>query len=231
MLASDLSWLLVVPGRGTVSGRVIVLALARMWRLVDQVRLLTEQRGRTRLAAMVEHSSDVVLARRRKPGSSAMPALVFVRCSDTIPSARWAPCVDIVGDDERESAERHFARLIEAGHGGTVEFDTSIVRADGQHRKATVVIANLLGGEAIDGDRRDLPRCHRTTRPGTPAQPSCVPRRAHRARQPCAVSRSNGSCPSRCPTACRPGGGVVRRSRRLQVGERRARPRGGRRTA
>ena len=42
----------VVVAAATVS--VIVLALARMWRLVDQVRL-TEQRGHDRLAAMVEH--------------------------------------------------------------------------------------------------------------------------------------------------------------------------------
>ena len=40
---------------------VIVLTLARMWRLVDQVRISAEERGQDRLAAMVEHSSDVVL--------------------------------------------------------------------------------------------------------------------------------------------------------------------------
>ncbi len=40
---------------------VVVLALTRMWRLVDTVRTLTERRGQDRLAAMVEHSSDVVL--------------------------------------------------------------------------------------------------------------------------------------------------------------------------
>ena len=49
----------VVVSLATVS--VIVLALARMWKLVDQVRQLTEQRGHDRLAAMVEHSSDVVM--------------------------------------------------------------------------------------------------------------------------------------------------------------------------
>jgi hypothetical protein len=40
---------------------VVVLALARMWSLVATVRSLTERRGQDRLAAMVEHSSDVVI--------------------------------------------------------------------------------------------------------------------------------------------------------------------------
>ena len=59
MLATGLeSTASFVVAAATVS--VIVLALARMWRLVDQVRL-TEQRGHDRLAAMVEHPSDVVM--------------------------------------------------------------------------------------------------------------------------------------------------------------------------
>ena len=40
---------------------IVLLSLTRMWGLVDQVRELTERRGHDRLAAMVEHSSDVVM--------------------------------------------------------------------------------------------------------------------------------------------------------------------------
>ncbi len=40
---------------------VVVLALARVWGLVARVRQLTERQGQDRLAAMVEHSSDVVM--------------------------------------------------------------------------------------------------------------------------------------------------------------------------
>jgi PAS domain-containing protein len=61
MLATDLASRSssIVVSVATVA--VIVLALARMWRLVHEVRDLSEQRGRDRLAAMVEHSSDVVM--------------------------------------------------------------------------------------------------------------------------------------------------------------------------
>ena len=37
------------------------------------------------------------------------------------------------------------------GNGGTVEFEATLSHADGQHRKATVVVANLVGGTAVDG--------------------------------------------------------------------------------
>lgn len=139
----------VVVSAATVS--VVVLALARMWRLVDQVRLLTEQRGQDRLAAMVEHSSDVVmLADQTGRISYASPGLRSTLGYDpeSWPGRRL---LDVIVDDERADAERQFERLVEFGHGGTVEFETTLLHADGQHRKATVVIANLVGGSAVDG--------------------------------------------------------------------------------
>ena len=139
----------VVVSIATVS--VIVLALARMWRLVDQVRLLTEQRGQDRLAAMVEHSSDVVmLADQSGRVSYASPGL---RATLGYDPESWAGrnVVDVMVEDERPDAERHFERLVEFGHGGTVEYEATLLHADGQHRKATVVIANLVGGSAVDG--------------------------------------------------------------------------------
>ncbi|MFW2336381.1 diguanylate cyclase domain-containing protein [Ilumatobacter sp.] len=139
----------VVVSLATVS--VVVLALARMWRLVDQVRLLTEQRGHARLAAMVEHSSDVVmLADDQGRVNYASPGL---RATLGYDPESWSGrhLVDVVIDAERIDAMRQFERLVESGHGGTVEFETSLLHADGQHRKANVVVANLVGGAAVDG--------------------------------------------------------------------------------
>jgi len=146
---------------------VIVLALARMWRLVDQVRVLTEQRGTDRLAAMVEHSSDVViLADHDGQVSYASPGLRSTLGYDP-ESWRGRHLIDVVVDEERETAERYLARLVEFGNGGTVEFDTTLLHDDGQYRKATAVVANLVGGAAVDGivatfrdvtEQRDLER-------------------------------------------------------------------------
>ncbi len=139
----------IVVSAATVS--VIVLALARMWRLVDQVRLLTEQRGHDRLAAMVEHSSDVVmLADQTGRVSYASPGL---RATLGYNPESWVGrhLLDVVADTERESAIRQFERLVEFGNGGTVEFEATLLHADGQQRKATVVVANLVGGAAVDG--------------------------------------------------------------------------------
>ena len=139
----------VVVAAATVS--VIVLALARMWRLVDQVRVLTEQRGHDRLAAMVEHSSDVVmLADQTGRVSYASPGL---RATLGYNPESWVGrhLLDVVNEEERDSAIRQFERLVEFGNGGTVEFEATLIHADGQHRKATVVVANLVGGAAVDG--------------------------------------------------------------------------------
>ena len=151
MLATGLSSRssFIVVSVATVS--VIVLALARMWRLVDQVRLLTEQRGHDRLAAMVEHSSDVVmLADQTGRVSYASPGL---RATLGFNPESWVGrhLLDVIIADEREGAMRQFERLVEFGNGGTVEFDATLSHSDGQQRKATVVVANLVGGAAVDG--------------------------------------------------------------------------------
>ncbi len=151
MLATGLSSTssFIVVSLATVS--VIVLALARMWRLVDQVRLLTEQRGHERLAAMVEHSSDVVmLADDRGRVNYASPGL---RATLGYDPESWSGrhLVDVIVEDDRVDAITQFERLVESGPGGTVEFEASLLHVDGQHRKATVVVANLVGGAAVDG--------------------------------------------------------------------------------
>jgi PAS domain S-box-containing protein len=115
------------------------------------VRLLTEQRGHDRLAAMVEHSSDVVmLADQHGRISYASPGL---RGTLGYTPESWVGrhLLDVIILEERETAWRQFERLVGFGNGGTVEFEATLSHADGQHRKATVVVANLVGGAAVDG--------------------------------------------------------------------------------
>ena len=219
----------VVVAAATVS--VIVLALARMWRLVDQVRVLTEQRGHDRLAAMVEHSSDVVMladqiwpGQLRQPGPAGDTRLQPRKLGRAPPARRGRR-------GGARGAIRQFERLVEFGNGGTVEFEATLIHADGQHRKATVVVANLVGGAAVDGivatfrdvtEQRNLERqlSHRAFHDeltGLANRALFLDRMDHALR----VARPGG----------RPGRGAVRRPRRLQVGQRRARPRRRRPTA
>ena len=213
----------VVVAAATVS--VIVLALARMWRLVDQVRVLTEQRGHDRLAAMVEHSSDVVmLADQTGRVSYASPGL---RATLGYNPESWVGrhLLDVVAEDERESAIRQFERLVEFGNGGTVEFEATLIARRRPAPQGDRRRRQPRRWRRRRRHRRHVPRRHRAAQPRAPAQPSRLPRRADRARQPGAVPRSHGPRPARRPPRGRPGGGAVRRPRRLQVGQRRARPR------
>ncbi len=151
MLASGLSSASSFIVVSVAAVTVIVLSLARMWRLVDQVRLLTEQRGRDRLAAMVEHSSDVVIL--ADPDGRVSYASPGLRLALGYEPEIWLGrhLIDVIVEEERPAAQRHLARLVGFGNGGTVEFDTTLLHADGQYRKATAVVANLVGGAAIDG--------------------------------------------------------------------------------
>ena len=59
--------------------------------------------------------------------------------------------VDVIADEERGKVANQLRRLLEAGSGNTVEFEATLLRVDGHRRRANVVIANLLGGTAVDG--------------------------------------------------------------------------------
>ncbi len=146
---------------------VVVLALTRMWRLVATVQGLTERRGQDRLAAMVEHSSDVVLLvdadgiiRYASPG---LASTLGHRSSD------WTgrSVIDLVSSDDRGAAAAELREVVRLGHGGMVKFEASLVRVDGDRRRVEATIANLLGGDAVDGmvatfrdvtEQRDLER-------------------------------------------------------------------------
>ncbi|HSM67343.1 MAG TPA: EAL domain-containing protein, partial [Ilumatobacteraceae bacterium] len=151
---------LLVTGLGTATTRtvaavcsvvVVVLALTRMWRLVATVQTLSERRGQDRLAAMVEHSSDVVLLadadgviRYASPG---LASTLGHRASDWVDRSM----IDLVASDDRNAAAAELQRAVRLGHGGMVKFEASLVRVDGERRRMEATIANLLGGDAVDG--------------------------------------------------------------------------------
>ncbi len=130
---------------------VVILALTRMWRLVAMVRRLTERKGQDRLAAMVEHSSDVVLlVGANGVINYASPGLATTlghRPND------WTgrPLVDLVASDDHDAAASELRRATALPHGEMVKFEASLVRVDGERRRMEATIANLLGGDAVDG--------------------------------------------------------------------------------
>jgi diguanylate cyclase (GGDEF)-like protein/PAS domain S-box-containing protein len=130
---------------------VVVLALARMWGLVARVRQLTERQGQDRLAAMVEHSSDVVMlvndSGQINYASAGLLSTLGHRSTDWI----GRPLIDLVANDDRDASAVELQRVVGLGSGGTVKFEVSLVRVDGQPRRMEATIANLLGGDAVDG--------------------------------------------------------------------------------
>jgi diguanylate cyclase (GGDEF)-like protein/PAS domain S-box-containing protein len=167
---------LLITGLGAPATRVVaaissvvivVLALTRMWRLVATVQGLTERRGQDRLAAMVEHSSDVVLLvdergviRYASPGLSST---LGHRASDWVGRSM----IDLVSASDRDAARAELERAVRLGHNGMVKFEASLVRVDGASRRVEATVANLLGGDAVDGmvatfrdvtEQRDLER-------------------------------------------------------------------------
>jgi diguanylate cyclase (GGDEF)-like protein/PAS domain S-box-containing protein len=151
---------LLVTGLGTSTTRtlaalcslvVVVLALIRMWRLVATVEDLTERKGQDRLAAMVEHSSDVVLLldsfgviRYASPG---LASTLGHRPSD------WTgrSVIDLVTTEDRDATATELRRAVLLGRNGMVKFEASLVRVDGECRRVEATMANLLGGDAVDG--------------------------------------------------------------------------------
>jgi diguanylate cyclase (GGDEF)-like protein/PAS domain S-box-containing protein len=130
---------------------VVVLALTRMWRLVATVRELTERKGQDRLAAMVEHSSDVVLLVDADGvmnyASPGLASTLGHRPAD------WTgrSLVDLVASDDRDAAGTELVKAAALPRGEMVKFEASLVRVDGQRRRMEATIANLLGGDAVDG--------------------------------------------------------------------------------
>jgi len=130
---------------------VVVLAVLESRRLAAEIRDYVDYRGAERLAAMVEHSSDVVLlsdaggvVSYASPGIMSMLGLE----PDEVVGRH---VLALVSEDDRPGLDAEFARLVTLGHGATFEFESDVVHADGQLRKATAVVANLLGSDAVNG--------------------------------------------------------------------------------
>ena len=145
----------------------VILALARMWGLLDAVRALTERRGQDRLAAMVEHSSDVVMLVDEsgdiKYASPGLSGTLGHRAADWI----GRPIVDLIAEEDRHAAALEIEQLFGDARDATVRFESSLVRVDGHRRRMEATFANLLGGDAVDGivatfrdvtEQRDLER-------------------------------------------------------------------------
>ncbi len=130
---------------------VVVLALTRMWRLVATVRKLTERKGQDRLAAMVEHSSDVVLL----VGANGVMNYASPGLATTLGHrpVDWTgrSLVELVASDDRDAARAELVKAAALPRGEMVKFEASLVRVDGQRRRMEATIANLLGGDAVDG--------------------------------------------------------------------------------
>ncbi len=177
---------------------------------------------------MVEHSSDVVmLINAAGQILYASPGLVSTLGHR---SENWIgrPLIDLVAADDREASalELQRGRTTRSWEHGEVRGQPRASRrpaaADGGHDRQPARWRR--GGR----DRRHVPRRHRTAQPRAAAQPSRVPRRVDRAGQSGSLPRPDGSRPACRPAGERSAGRVVRRPRRLQVGQRRSRPwRGG----
>jgi diguanylate cyclase (GGDEF)-like protein/PAS domain S-box-containing protein len=130
---------------------VVVIALARLWRLVGTVRELTERRGQDRLAAIVEHSSDIVMLLdelgKLHYASPGLSRTLGHRQQDWL----GRPFADLVAAEDSTTADHEVRALVAKGPGHTIEFETALVTVDGRRRNVEVVAVNLLGGEAVDG--------------------------------------------------------------------------------
>jgi diguanylate cyclase (GGDEF)-like protein/PAS domain S-box-containing protein len=136
---------------GAAVSLTVALALLEARRIEHDVRDLVEGRDVERLAAMVEHSSDVVLL-SDAAGSIAYASPGVMSMLGFLPTELVdRPLSLLVAESVRPQFVAHFDRVAVADLGETIEFEMSLVRSDGQARTATVVIANQLGGAAVDG--------------------------------------------------------------------------------
>lgn len=145
------------PSRTTVGVTMVamaviaVLALLRTRRLVLQIRELTEQRSSERLAAMFGHSTEAVLLLDRD-GVIRFAGNGLLTLLGHDPD-EWVgrPATDLLAPDQRSVAAESIARIAEAGYGSDEEGVGRIFRIDGEERRVKIVIANFIGGSAVDG--------------------------------------------------------------------------------
>jgi len=130
---------------------VVVLALLKARNIEPAVRDLVEGRDVERLAAMLEYSSDVVLLTDASGSIGYASPGVVVMLGYASEQLVGRPLSFLVAESGRARLVAEFARLAGDDLGQTIEFETSLLREDGLARTATVVIANQIGGAAVDG--------------------------------------------------------------------------------
>jgi len=136
-----------------------------MWEVSSLGRDREGREHEDRLTAIVENSTDVVVLvdpdAMIRYASPSMTSTLSHRAEDWINR----PVLDLVSWSDREETLSCLREVLEAGMGSTVQFDTTLVRADGHQRRVAATIVNQVGGEAVDGlvitfrdvtDERDL---------------------------------------------------------------------------
>ncbi len=183
-----------------------------------------------RFRSLVQNSSDMItvvdelgIVRYQSPASEHVLGLrpeevVGVQSIDLVhPDDRGAGAPVLRG---RDAPGRH-----PGDGGGAAEARRRLVASRGGRRQQPA--RGRTGGWL----RAEHPRHQRPPRPGGATAAPGVPRSPHRPRQPRALHGPPGARAGALGAARPDGGGALPRPRRLQVGERRTRPPGGRRTA
>ncbi len=159
LIASAVQHLRGVPQTGTaalVLGglgiAIVALVMVRIAGLFTSVRHLADERGRERFAALVEHSSDgILMIDRELRVSYASPALFSVwghRPSDLVGHS----VTTLFAARDAEVARSQLERSAALPTGATLDFESTIRRADGAERQCQAIAANLIGHAAI-GER------------------------------------------------------------------------------
>jgi hypothetical protein len=166
---------------------------------------------------VIESDGRCARRRRRSSGSSA----IRPTRSPAAGSRRWPPPI-------RSPKLRHFLTQVVVTPGSHALIELVLRHRDGELVEVEPVAVNLLSDPAVERHRPHPARHSRAPAAREAARPHGVPRLADRARQPRSISpsswRTRAAAARRHGSACTPS---LRRSRRLQACQRRARTRAG----
>jgi diguanylate cyclase (GGDEF)-like protein/PAS domain S-box-containing protein len=139
------------PVIGVAAGVLFLLVLARLAGLVRlqevQTEILLRRRFEDRLAALVQHASDVVTlldATGRISYMSPSGQRLLGRDAGEIIGRRWA---ELVHPDDAEATRAFVGGLVFGEHAGT---DHRLARADGNWLEVETLATNLLGDDTVD---------------------------------------------------------------------------------
>ncbi|MGH8581589.1 MAG: putative bifunctional diguanylate cyclase/phosphodiesterase [Gammaproteobacteria bacterium] len=126
-----------------------VLVMIRIAGLVTTVRDVADERGRERFAALVEHSSDVILTVDREHRITYVsPAVASVWGYAPAELMRGSFGVLMTGPDVA-LASAQLVRTAALANQATLTFESQVLRRDGAIRTCEAVAANLIGRAGI----------------------------------------------------------------------------------